>query len=508
MSGKPIFSKNKTFDSRTILASVVFFIMLLGLGIPIWWYTTAVHRANLPDLNTLDSTLENPRIHITYKSAEDSPTLSEKLKYLETAVQDKFSCDIILVHQKLNEKEIDVLKLANSVESIDAHLHKIGTDSASSKGLIFMDIPNNFLTPWEAVFGDYNHIYISSETSLEALVKVFQIITKPLEKFKQGHDKSSKLHHSSEYNVLITVATSQPEPKWNIASLVDNYLDRFSQKLAYFANLTILTQMIYVGDGNIRADYRADSKSYTLDEDQVASLINALEPKLGTHLSEKPTLHWVFYLPSIQQSPIDIQFRSASVTNNAVRSPRWNGGGLQIINQNDKEETSAGMLIGQLRSALGIPNYEYSNSQVRMLNRSQSGIADWELESIIIQRIFHCLNQASSTLKSLYQLLSQIENIVVSEAVRDEIVTSLQMNAHSKVTLFKGDVHEAYKFAQISLDCAEKAFFDPSLLALLYFPDDQKYAIYIPLFLPVGIPVVMSLRTVIQYFMSRAKQSV
>ena len=51
---------------------------------------------------------------------------------------------------------------------------------------------------------------------------MFQIITNPLEKFKQGHDKSSKLHHSSEYNVLITVATSQPEPKWNIASLVDS----------------------------------------------------------------------------------------------------------------------------------------------------------------------------------------------------------------------------------------------------------------------------------------------
>lgn len=68
---------------------------------------------------------------------------------------------------------------------------------------------------------------------------------------------------------------------WQI--LFADYLDRFSQKLAYFANLTILTQMIYVGDGNIRADYRADSKSYTLDEDQVASLINALEPKLGKY---------------------------------------------------------------------------------------------------------------------------------------------------------------------------------------------------------------------------------
>lgn len=77
-------------------------------------------------------------------------------------------------------------------------------------------------------------------------------------------------------------------------------------------------------------------------------------------------------------------------------------------------------------------------------------------------------------LQSLYQLLSQIENIVVSEAVRVEIVTSLQMNVHSKDALFMGNVQEAYQYAQKSLDCAEKAFFDPSLLALLYFPDDQK----------------------------------
>jgi len=59
-------------------------------------------------------------------------------------------------------------------------------------------------------------------------MKVFQTITKPLTGLKQGLDEHSKLHHSSEYNVLITVATSQPEPKWNIASLVDsNYQSLF-----------------------------------------------------------------------------------------------------------------------------------------------------------------------------------------------------------------------------------------------------------------------------------------
>ena len=57
----------------------------------------------------------------------------------------------------------------------------------------------------------------------------------------------------------------------------------------------------------------------------------------------------------------------------------------------------------------------------------------------------------------------------------------------------------AYERSLAAFAAAEKAFFDPSLLALLYFPEDQKYAIYIPLFLPVGIPVVLSIKTIVKY---------
>lgn len=44
----------------------------------------------------------------------------------------------------------------------------------------------------------------------------------------------------------------------------------------------------------------------------------------------------------------------------------------------------------------------------------------------------------------------------------------------SKRALELNDWSEAYKNAKLSFANAEKAFFDPSLLALLYFPDDQK----------------------------------
>ena len=57
----------------------------------------------------------------------------------------------------------------------------------------------------------------------------------------------------------------------------------------------------------------------------------------------------------------------------------------------------------------------------------------------------------------------------------------------------------SYKDSAEALVLSENAFFDKSLLELLYFPDDQKYAIYIPYFLPVGFPVILSMKSLIKF---------
>jgi len=43
------------------------------------------------------------------------------------------------------------------------------------------------------------------------------------------------------------------------------------------------------------------------------------------------------------------------------------------------------------------------------------------------------------------------------------------------------------------MERAHEAFFDPDMLSLLYFPDEHKFAIYTPLFLPISVPVVLKL---------------
>ena len=40
---------------------------------------------------------------------------------------------------------------------------------------------------------------------------------------------------------------------------------------------------------------------------------------------------------------------------------------------------------------------------------------------------------------------------------------------------------------------ASQAYFDPTMLALLYFPDEHKYTVYAPFFGPVAVPLLAAL---------------
>lgn len=71
----------------------------------------------------------------------------------------------------------------------------------------------------------------------------------------------------------------------------------------------------------------------------------------------------------------------------------------------------------------------------------------------------------------------------------------------AKAALVENRLADASALAKRAFVASERGFFDPSLLAQLYFPDEQKYAIYIPLFLPIMVPVLSSfnmLRSVLQ----------
>lgn len=86
----------------------------------------------------------------------------------------------------------------------------------------------------------------------------------------------------------------------------------------------------------------------------------------------------------------------------------------------------------------------------------------------------------------------QISYIVIDDQVGTAITNSHNDILAAKAALLEHRLLNASALAKRAFVASERGFFDASLLAQLYFPDEQKYAIYIPLFLPVMVPVLSS----------------
>ena len=58
--------------------------------------------------------------------------------------------------------------------------------------------------------------------------------------------------------------------------------------------------------------------------------------------------------------------------------------------------------------------------------------------------------------------------------------------------LREGRYQSALQNARIAEEEAEKAFFEPSMVGQVYFPDEHKVAVYVPLLGPMAVPLVMA----------------
>ncbi len=126
-------------------------------------------------------------------------------------------------------------------------------------------------------------------------------------------------------------------------------------------------------------------------------------------------------------------------------------------------------------------------------------MSKWEADRLSFHLLVKWTFSSHKTLNSLVDLLRKISNLVVNDDIAREVCTVTT----ALEEIFAGGPSDVrLERAKVAFLHAEKAFQDPSLLALLYFPEDQKYAIYVPLFLPAGVPVILSLKLIYKRYTS------
>ncbi|XP_076180692.1 phosphatidylinositol glycan anchor biosynthesis class S [Ptiloglossa arizonensis] len=513
-----------------VYASISFAVLLLGIGVPLWWHTTAVQRVSLPyagidGLSNLDVEIKTKLILVAF-SRERAETLARNItEAFENT--DIYRFEIVL-------RVISSSLMASAFTDYD--LEKVAAASFNlDVGDLLLLETNNLNN--EVLVGSKRALYFSTRTTGLTLIRVLSewmlrekslVLTKNAlaepTLYSLDEENRRRFPASPAYDVLITVVNPDPEKLkviWDLRTMTEEYVEPFLDELSISSNFSVKSQWLYLLPLEVNPKRVPDTsllgRHFALSEDVLPQLITPLEKKLASQVSLHPTISFVIYAVPCDNAPLHIYtrsgYRSKSKANvEAFLSPRW--GGVVLINPSSEacaagapnkpvviipnEITVVGTFLAQLKLLLGIPEPKFLPG-VTTVSSVGLKLRDWEVDALLRVRTIEQLTSAKLTLQSLAQLLKEIGNIVITDVVGNRIKTALRLVENSAERLAHGDLRQGFLLSKEAFVAAEAASSDPTLLALLYFPEDQKYAVYIPLFLPAMIPVLLSLKNILSH---------
>ncbi|XP_020818951.1 LOW QUALITY PROTEIN: GPI-anchor transamidase component PIGS [Phascolarctos cinereus] len=523
-------------------AALCFATMAVMLGLPLWWKTTETYRAALPysQISHLDSLLLRLRVPVSVVFVQGSLPIVDQQKLPFTIVNER---DIPLkCKMKLKSRFQQAYRMAGSfeenalkkdtVQEAEAALPSPKEDSLGSLN-IFVIPERSSLLPQDKMsyVGPKRTAFVRGAHGRQALTVIGQRILQVAQSMslneemlasalgdrlpedKQNLDKRRPLKSSLGYE--ITFSLLNPDPKshevhWDIEGAVENYVQPFMSLLSAIGNFSMDSQILYYAMLGVTPRFDVATSSYTLAAHSLPHVINPVEARLGSRAASlSPVINFLLYVPERAHSPLYIQDKDgARVATNAFHSPRW--GGIMVYNIDPSAYNTTRypvkvnvdmvpvmeVFLSQMRLLFGVPHPQMPENFL-LGSPPSEGLRSWELDRLLWARTVENLFTVITTLTSLAELLDKIGNIVIKDDVASEVYRALDAFQEAAVELSAGNLEIGFRASQEAVTSSEKAFFDPSLLHLLYFPDDQKFAIYIPLFLPMAVPIFLSMIKII-----------
>ncbi|CAH2229552.1 jg19690 [Pararge aegeria aegeria] len=507
-------------EANRMWASTSFVGVLLIIGVPLWWKTTEVYRVALPydKINAFDTESHFITSEVTVL-ANDDQTANNIADLLKKEFE---QFDVIKL--KIN-KQILTENLRNALDKVTEEQEALEEVDA----VFNTKLHNSFyVVQRKPLFKD---VWIGTErVAFFRDSKAAPIVVEALKNWiyepsvlhgarSEKADAARQVRFPSEDGFHVVLSVVHPKPQnmkvdFTAGEAVEDYIGSFVDELTDLHNFTLKSQWLHLLEFKLQTAEVLEASSwgrhFPARHDLLPQLLTRLEERAATPVSDKPVVNLALYVVPCDVAPLAIyDSRDIRVMSpvQAFMSPKW--GGVVFGNPTKTEceqkhytpdvKLIMGTFISQLRKLLGIT--EKVKIPGGHLEPLWSVVPRrWEVDTLLRIRTLEQVSSAERSLKSLAKLLGEISNIVINDEVGASINHAVDSIHKSRSLMISGDLLNAYRQSQQAFLAAETAFMEPSLLALLYFPDDQKYAIYIPLFLPIMFPVILSLKNLIDWF--------
>lgn len=299
------------------------------------------------------------------------------------------------------------------------------------------------------------------------------------------------LQYAPTYHITLSLFTPSSTPSsWEIEAAVKEYLEPLLDSISGISNFTVDTQVqLYASFSSSvqQPEFDASLGAWTLGEEDLSGFINAAEWPLSPSIGAGPTLNFVLYVP--QESNVPLVVRDSGATSWLI--PQW--GGVTIMNpakSASRDSPNPQMLLKEdIQPAL----MTFSHQLLSFLGALETPASlPLQLRTLTRMRAASLLKSASSTMGSLANLTVALPSIAIPETVSSAVEKTLFHLRRSCDNLKAGEFNEALRNARVAETEAEKGFFEKSMVGQVYFPDEHKVAVYLPLLGPVAVPLIMS----------------
>ena len=545
-------------------AVLALFLGFLLTCVALWFATSRVHRADLAALQPLevDAAYAMTRVqpvHLVLASAsaavpaQASATLEAYAHSLASLLSFhlpagySISASSRVVPSPLSVHLVDSASLLYDIDDALRGISDLLQPSnltAPSSAVVFPPLTFVFLeaptSPLPALdgsrwyMGQHHHAF-HLLPSLEAtsFPPIFPKLTALLTHLLSFHDTASsdsrRLPYHPSYRLSFSLLTSRPQPwtySWDFAAIEREWLTPFLNATSRALSLSIDSQSLQFFDLA-----PSSASPHTVTQEDLVDLVGRMGWMVASPLVQH-SVELVAYIPEKSRRPLRVRAMDGSEVE-AFTVPGW--GGLAIVNDVDddaegKEDRGSGEAVRELHPAavegamghlmalvrvmLGLADEVYpgslsssASSSSFALLPSRSCIAEWERTALFARFLSLSLQSALHDLRALVNLVDTVPHMPVDDLIAQQVQSSIQQAAIARAHCADGRWQQCGEAAQRCSVLAHDAFFAESLLPSLYFPEEHTYAVYAPLFVPIGLTLLKALVTRLTEWRKRRRRT-